>query len=391
MNPVRPEQELLLCCARVALEPHHRERIAELLRGEVSWDFLNQQATRHAILPLVYQHLRGAAACLCPAAVLREWHANTLAVHLTGLRLSAELLALAGTFRQEGVPLLAFKGPVAALALYGNLGLRPCVDLDVLVPRTHVGTACALLVRHGYAPDASLSRDWEEVLFRLRSERMFLRDQPAGIIDLHWGLLPPGYSFTPAPEALWDRQEAVALGPGEVQTLGPEDTLVFFCLHGAKHGWEQLNWLCDLAELIRARPRLDWDRVLSWAAARGARRLVQTGLRLAHHLLEAPIPSDVLASGRHDRRVAALVHKAVTAQMFPEGAAPARGPPWPWETFFFKAMERSRDRWRCIHAMMIEPGPQDWRALRLPAVCAPLYYVIRPVRLLLRTLSGRRR
>jgi hypothetical protein len=388
-RPLRPEQELLLCCARVTLESHHREHIAELLHADLSWDFLNQEATRHAILPLVYHHLRGAAAHHCPESVLREWHANALAVHLTGLSLSAELLALASLFRQEGVPLLAFKGPVAAVALYGDLGLRPCLDLDVLVPRTSAGTAGALLVRRGYTPYSSLSRDWEEVLFRLYSERIFLRDQPAGVIDLHWRLLPPGYSFTPAPKALWDRAEAVALGPGKVHTLGPEDMLVFFCLHGAKHGWAQLNWLCDLAQLIRARPGLDWDRVLSWAAARGARRLVQTGLQLAHDLLEAPLPSDVVASGRNDRRVAALVHKAITDHMFPEVAAPARRP-WPWETFFFKAMERSRDRWRCIHVMIIEPGPQDWCVLRLPAACAPLYYIIRPVRILLGACSGRR-
>jgi hypothetical protein len=388
--PRRPEQELLLCCARARLEPHHCDRIAELLDTDLDWDFLSQQATDHAVLPLVYQHLRDTAAPRCPQRVLQAWHANALAVHLAGLRLSAELLTLVDLFRQEGIAVLGFKGPVAALALYGNLGLRPCVDLDLLVPPVHVAATCALLVRQGYAPDAWLSPDWEKVLFRLRSERMFHRQETAGLIDLHWGLLPPGYSFTPATEGLWQRQQTVAFGQALVPTLGPEDTLVFFCLHGAKHGWEQLNWLCDLAELLRARPCLDWEGILSWAHGHGAGRLLQTGLHLAHRLLEAPVPPEVLARGRQDRRVAALVEQAATSLLFPDPAAGTRRP-WPWQTFFYKAMERARDRRRCIHVTMIEPGPPDWRVLPLPAVCAPLYYAIRPIRVLLRALTGRRR
>ena len=55
-------------------------------------------------------------------------------------------------------------------------------------------------------------------------------------------------------------------------------------------------WLCDIAELIRKHPDLDWDKVCHTAKSMGMTRNLSVGLWLAHSLLDAPIPQDVLAS-----------------------------------------------------------------------------------------------
>jgi hypothetical protein len=99
----------------------------------------------------------------------------------------------------------------------------------------------------------------------------------------------------------------VSTGAGEVWTLGPEDTLLFLCCHGTKHNWGALSWLVDVAELVRGQSGLDWDAVVRWSRVPGRRRPVQLGLHLAHHLLEAPVPAEVLTEGDRDPEVAALV------------------------------------------------------------------------------------
>jgi hypothetical protein len=152
-------------------------------------------------------------------------------------------------------------------------------------------------------------------------------------------------------------------------------------LHGAKHGWSSLHWVSDLAELVRRRVGLDWDRVCSWARARGARRLVHVGLRLARQLLDAPVPPDVLARGQPDRGVNALADQATRELLHPSRRAAGRRP-WPWTSLFYQGLERATDRWHYWHTIILAPGPLEWQYLPLPAALAPLYYAVRPVRLL---------
>jgi hypothetical protein len=383
LEGVGPEQALLLCCARAALEPQHHQCIEGLLAGDLSWELLYREAAYHNLIPLAHHHLSHFQFPISPW--WRQWQAEAAGCQLASLGQSAELLALLPLFRREGICAAVIKGPVAALTLYGALGLRPFEDLDILVRRSQVRPACRLLERHGYAPLFPLRRGFRDVLIRTCHENLFRRAASGALVDLHWGLLPRGYSFSPPAEELWPNLEGVSLGGTVVPTLGPEDTLLFYCLHGAKHGWSSLHWVSDLAELVRRRVGLDWDRVCSWAGARGAWRLIQIGLRLARQLLDAPVPPEVLARGQRDRKVTALADHAAESLLHPP-RRPAPQRPWPWTSLFYQGLERASDRWHYWHTMILAPGPLEWQCLPLPAALAPLYYGVRPVRLITKML-----
>ena len=52
-------------------------------------------------------------------------------------------------------------------------------------------------------------------------------------------------------------------------------------------------WLCDIAELIRAHPQMDWQRLLEQAKTSGSKRMLLLGLFLANDLLRTDLPDDV--------------------------------------------------------------------------------------------------
>jgi hypothetical protein len=389
LAPVVPglhaEQAVLLRCARARLGPADRELLRELLRAGLSWGRLRRLADYHGLAPLLHQHLAGCAADLCPPDELREWRAGAVSVLAANMRLCAELVALVGLFRRDGIEVAAFKGPVAATAYYGHLGARTFVDLDVLVPSAQARQACAALVRAGYAPHFPLRPGWDEVYLRRNCERVFDREVPAAKVDLHWGLLPPGYSFTPLAGEVWGRLESVRLGGVDVPTLGTDDTLLFFCLHAAKHDWASLHWLCDLTELLRTRPVVDWDWVRATAERGKAWRLVQVGLRLARDLLDAPVPEALLHGGREAEALAAEAARSLLSGVERAGTR------WPWRSLYYRGMERTRDRARLIHDLLLAPTVHEWGLVPLPPALAPLYYAVRPFRLLAKGLLSEAR
>jgi hypothetical protein len=351
----------------------------------LSWERVHGQAEWHQLIPLVHHHLGSLGAGAVPGPVRLRWQALAQAVRLRNLRLTADLLSLAELFRREGVAFAALKGPVLATTLYGDLGRRTFVDLDILVSPRDFARAREVLVARRFEPDPAVPPSWEAWYARRFCERAFRRVRPDALVDLHWRLMPPGYSFAPATDDLLRRVVSVSVGPATVPALGPEDTLFYLCLHGAKHNWDGLRWLCDLAEHVRAYPATDWDRLLGWAARAGALRLVRVSLHLAHAVLGAPLPADVRATWRGDHGVAGLARRAAGALFSGHGGRPQD---WPWKSVFYLSMERLRDRFCYVHDVILAPSVVEQQSLGLPASLSSLYYLIRPFRLLWKELGS---
>ena len=65
-------------------------------------------------------------------------------------------------------------------------------------------------------------------------------------------------------------------------------------MHGSRHQWERLSWLCDIAMLIDKYPDLDWESAIATAKQWGAMRMLYLGLYLAHTWLGATLPASIL-------------------------------------------------------------------------------------------------
>jgi hypothetical protein len=377
------ESSLLLCLARLSLPASHSEKARALIREGVDWDLLASLAERQGLTLLVQRHLARSAADLCPAPVLESMASSARAVAALNMMLAAELAELLPDLEAAGCRPVVIKGPALAVAVYGDLSSRPFGDVDVVVEPLSKVRACDLLESRGYVSTPAVPPRWQSAWRRSTHEQLFKRADSPLFVDLHWELTAPGYSYSMTLEEVRPRLERVSTGAGEVWTLGPEDTLLFLCCHGTKHNWGALNWLVDVAELVRGQPSLDWDAVLRWTRVPGRRRPVQLGLHLAHRLL-APVPAEVLADGDRDPEVAALVESVLTAFRDPASAT-GQGL---WSSMvgsvWFRAMESWSDRARYIHEWVLTPHPPDYGWVSLPRWAAPAYYLVRPLRLLLK-------
>jgi hypothetical protein len=315
-------------------------------------------------------------------SILARLRAEARASAIASLTLAAELGNVMTALGAGGVSALAVKGPVTAALCYGDLGLRAFGDLDLLVAPSDVPAACAILASRGYEPQFALSPPWLRHLVRHDHELLFRHADRRRMVDLHWSLLPRGYSFTPAIEGPFLARQTIRVGRAKVPTLGSEATLLFLLLHGIKHGWEVLGWLVDIAQFIRRTPRLDWDAVLGWSHPEGRRRQIDLGLALASALAEGPVPEAVLERGRADPVVDHLGERLARGLLVAGPRARAWIPKTKFSSSYLRAMASTADRLRFLHDVALRPTPLEWKAVPLPAAVAPLHYLVRPARLL---------
>jgi hypothetical protein len=292
------------------MEPTTAERMRALVQAGIDWSYLVQAAFRHRVVPLLYLNLRTICPEFVPPPVLRQLQTAFQSNAVRNLTVTRELVRLLRLLQAQGIPAIPLKGPFLSVSLYGDLALRQFNDLDILVPEQHMPAARAVLVAQGYQPHLSLVPAQEAArLHRLRYHYHLVHEKSGLILELHWGLDAPYLAFPPAAACLWDRLVTVSFAGITVSSLPAVELLLFLCAHGAKHSWERLGWICDIAQFVRVHQDMDWTAIMAQAQQLRHQRLLALGLSLANEFLGAVVPEQVLQFLQTDAVVPGLVAK----------------------------------------------------------------------------------
>jgi len=198
--------------------------------------------------------------------------------------LFSALEEFAAACAKRGVPLIPLKGAALARRVYGNPGLRPMQDLDLLVKTADVEAAAAVLREIGYAVPAHLD---EGAARREHFHCVYERPADGVKIELHWSLGEEAALSAPALARLWERS---GIREDGTRSLDPATELVAVAAHAWKHGYlnpalvedellrpllyeplsgNRLIWLLDLHRLMRAGNATQAacrDRAREWGA-----------------------------------------------------------------------------------------------------------------------------
>lgn len=264
-------------------------RLLEQFR-KVSWPALFTLAGEHGVIALLAASLRRFDENLVPPEIAQKIRESHRAQVVSTLKMTAELFRLVDLFHAAGLDTMLVKGPALAVRAYGDSGSRQYGDLDFLVRQRDILRAAELMIAAGYESDISSDAIRAE---KIPGQYLFVRKGAPLIVELHtertMRYFPRGLPL----EKFFARRQYVPLDGHEIPALSVEDELVLICIHGAKHLWERLTLIADVAALAARQTGLNWEESFATAQGIGAARMVHTGLFLAQNLLHAPLPQNV--------------------------------------------------------------------------------------------------
>jgi hypothetical protein len=381
-----PEHQLLLCCARTCVKPPIKEHLRSLLSADIDWNYFLNLAGRHSLVPLAYIQLDRHASDLVPRDALRRLKRHYQENAARNIVLTAELCRLIELFAASGIEAIPYKGPLLALFAYGDLTLRRFVDLDIMVRKADVLQAREILLADGYNAAKSLSLSQQELLLRTQHNVQFTRDEGRVIVELHWEVASSLFASSVQAEELWQSLTTIPLNDIVLKTLSANDLLFSLCVHGSRHLWGRLSWICDVAELIEHQ-KIDWNGLLRRAAKTDSERMIFLGLYLAESLLDAALPVDVKDRCLSDERLLSLATD-VCEHLF---NGPEHVPATSSEIFRYNFGVRKSWRSRARYVFfMLAPTDSDLGSHSLPAGLGLAYYLMRPFRLLFKAGSDLR-
>jgi hypothetical protein len=302
------EWAVLVECA----SPHPRAaQFSELLQSPIDWLALLALAEQHGVLILLIDRLKDLQQATPPEIreTLREWQRRHA---VSTLSLTAEMFRLLEHLAALRIETLVTKGPALSVRCYGEPGARQYGDLDLIARDADMQRATEAMIALGYAPRVPLSAIKAS---KFPGEYAFHKPATDLLVEFH---TERTFRYHPRQlpiENLFARRSSVIIDARAVPALSIEDELVLICIHGAKHFWERLMWIADVAALISRNP-LDWDRAMSAAREVGAEKILRLGLRLVMDVAGATLPEQLAAQVRPDSsatRLAAQIIKRLAA------------------------------------------------------------------------------
>jgi hypothetical protein len=290
-------------------------RLARLSENSLNWPDLLRRTENHRVVPLLAERVKNLDPSRMPPEVRATLRESRRAQAILALQLTAELFHLLEIFAEAGIETLATKGPVLSVRCYGDPGMRQYSDLDLVVREKDIRRATQAMLDLGYQPRFPLSAIDAK---KIPGEYAFQKAGTHLLVEFHTERTLRYYPRPLRIEDLFDRRALVNIDGRDVPALSLEDELVLICVHGAKHFWERLMWIADVAALISSGQPPDWDRAMAAAREVSAGRILRLGLSLALDLLGAELPAQVEANVRSDQTVSKLAAQIESRLAFHE-------------------------------------------------------------------------
>ncbi|BAZ43111.1 hypothetical protein NIES4102_01070 [Chondrocystis sp. NIES-4102] len=381
MNYKNLETELILRCSTTEINPNSIIRIKEIIEQDIDWDYFITTAKIHKVAPLVFVNIIKIASKVIPSDKLSTLQTFIRSLVIKNLYIIKELIYLMECFESNNIPAIPYKGVILAAAFYKDPSLRQFTDLDFLVPREKYIETQQLLMSLGYQAPPQTNVDWE---------RGFINPQKQIAVDLHQGLTRFSNLINIDFTSFCDRLESVLIGGVEVKSFSSEDMLIVLCVQLAKDSqWtaEVLIKVCDIAQLLRANPALDWQLIWQRCKKLGTRRILLFSLSVTKEMLEIELPDLITQKIQADQ----VVQKAalqVCQEFFDRSEESFLNRTFKERIYLRKLFrERWQDKISYNFKKAVTPNERDQEVVELPTQLSFIYYFLRPIRLTFKYLN----
>jgi Uncharacterised nucleotidyltransferase len=272
------------------------------------------------------------------------------------LGMTAELFRILQAFSAARIEAALVKGPITSLLAYDDPAARTYMDLDLLIRQRDSHNAWRCMLALGFRadiPESAMRAD------KIPGEYLFQKSPNNCAVELH---TEHTFRYYPKPmriEELFARKRTMLLDGREIPALSLEDELVLDCIHGAKHFWERLMWVSDIAAIVAKHPEIRWHKARQAAAEVGATRILHVGVQVGAMLFAMDLQAALAQEIQSDSASNSLCRQ-ILGWLPHAGTAP---PPLPQRAMFRLRMAGGGVAGAAyLMRLSLSPTQEDWES-----------------------------
>lgn len=265
------------------------------------WSLMLQQARSAGLLgrtlDLVASSSGPHALGTMPASVLAHHESATRLCRAQAAEVHRELRYIGSALGDLQAPVVLLKGAAYVMAGMPAASGRIFSDIDILIPKSHLARAEAMLMAHGWMTTHESSYDQ-------RYYRQWMHELPpmqhvarGTTIDVHHTILPETARLRPPADKLFSAAVPLPSSPG-LYVLAPADMLLHSCTHlfmndDMRHALRDLSDLDLLLSLFSQQAGF-WNTLVQRAREMDLTRPLFYALRYLHKVWGRTMPQAVL-------------------------------------------------------------------------------------------------
>lgn len=221
------------------------------------------------------------------------------------INLFSEIISLKNNLDSNKIFHIFLKGVVLSNQCYGDIGIRECRDIDLLINQKDIKETNNKLISLGYKLFESTklnSRLYKKYYHHLA----YFNTEKRIMIELHWRpfSIP---SFFPEND-LSKIRKTIIVNNHEISVFENEYNLIYLCIHGSLHMFSELIWILDVAKFISTQS-IDWNKFQQIAHQWKIERPVSVGIFLASFICNATIPDEYKQPDKKTEKLINIVLK----------------------------------------------------------------------------------
>jgi len=279
------ETRLLLCLSRVKPGSSVLKQAQTIIDEGIDWSLLVAISGKHGTFNLVCRNLKELKGV--PPDVLSKLEKSYYAtLHKNILNLS-ELDRIIDRLNSAGVEVISLKGPATTEKIFGDPGLYPSDDIDILIRVGDIDAMKGFLESDGYTLLDKGFDDYRD--FFIKELYHISLSKGRYTIEPHWNLF--FRYFTTPPEFWWEDSRPVTRGGRSYWFLSPEKNILYNSFRLFLKSFFPLRFMVMVAELIRFyQDEIDWELMSCYARRYGFENVLGTVLLMSVDLLGAKVP-----------------------------------------------------------------------------------------------------
>lgn len=255
-------------------------------KNQIDLNWIDEGSNR--LLPLLYHNLVDQKIDDPIMIKAKGLYRYVLAKNHLMLNFASEVI---GKLQAVNIETMLLKGGALTLAFYKNYGLRPSLDVDLMVKPEHAIEAMQCLQSLGGIPEYEFP---PEAVLLFRHSTGF---DAGGVkrIDLHWNSLIDCRGDK-IDDVFWSKSIQVEFKEVKTRVLNPTHQLFHNCAHGVRWNTHApCRWVGDLMIILNNHASsIDWDGIATLSKERKTVIPIQKGFHYLRETFHAPIPDAAL-------------------------------------------------------------------------------------------------
>jgi Uncharacterised nucleotidyltransferase len=381
------EIELVLLCSCLKNNEQGVDRIKYLSTQSIDWELFKTLIIQNRTYVLAYKNLKLVKENI-PEKLILELKKLAISTGTRNIIFAVFLQKLIEVFNKQGIFMLPFKGPALAEQVYKDIILRPFSDLDILVDKSDALPAFSLLKKRGLVAQFELEDSQFKKYIKDEDHFQFYDPQSKITIELHWEISGLYLSHPITVSDLKLHIRTGTMNRTAIPCLSSEALLVYLCIHGSKHGWEHLEQLCCVAELIKLNTDLDWEKIIKFSSDWQCRKMLLLGLYLSETLLKAPVPETIHLRIAKNDTIMKMANEVADNLFKKRVGKNYKGISDRFSTFHMRIRDSFLDKIRYCLRLIFRPTDKEWLYFPVPSSVSFAHYVLRPYRLIISKVRG---